>query len=80
MSRDRKIGNPAARPRRGRPLGLPDRVRSHRVVTFLTEAEMAQLQLLSESEDRSLSAVAHDILARSLRRRAGAHVEREQSK
>jgi len=55
-------------------------VRSHRVVTFVTDAEMAQLELLSESEDRSLSAVAHDILARSLRRRAGARAAGEQSK
>lgn len=55
--------------RRGRPPAPAERVRPHRVVTFVTHEEMAKLERICESEDKSLSAVAHDILARSLRRR-----------
>jgi hypothetical protein len=44
-------------------------VRPHRVVTFVTHSEMEKLEQICESEEKSLSAVAHEILARSLRRR-----------
>jgi len=64
-----KVEEPAWRARRGRRPGPPDRVRPRRVVTFVTEAEMTQLKQISETEDKSLSALAHEILARSLRRR-----------
>jgi len=39
------------------------------VVTFVTDAEMAKLEQICQGEDKSLSAVTHEILSRSLRRR-----------
>ena len=57
------------RPARGRPPGPPDRVRPHRLVTFVTQAEMAQLRQICINEDKSLSALTHEILSRALRRR-----------
>jgi hypothetical protein len=44
------------------------------VVTFVTHAEIEKLERICESEDKSLSAVAHEILARSLRRRGESSV------
>ena len=38
-------------------------------MTFVTHAEMEKLEQICESQEKSLSAVAHEILARSLRRR-----------
>lgn len=55
--------------RRGRPPAPPERARPHRVVTFVTHAEMAKLEQMSEDAEKSLSAVAHEILSRSLRHR-----------
>jgi hypothetical protein len=55
--------------RRGRPPAPPDRVRPCRLVTFVTHAEKAQLRRMSEAEGKSISALAHEILSRSLRRR-----------
>ena len=69
-----------SRPRRGRPPALPGRARPHRVVTFLTDAEMAKLEQICESEEKSLSAVAHEILARSLSRRGDVRVSVDESK
>ena len=43
--------------------------RSNRVVTFLTDAELAQLQGVAAEGGSSLSAAAHKILASSLSRR-----------
>jgi len=39
------------------------------VVTFVTHAEMERLEQICQGEEKSLSAVAHEILSRSLRRR-----------
>jgi hypothetical protein len=50
------------------------------VVTFVTHAEMAKLEQLCESEEKSLSAVAHQILSRSLRRRGSVRATEDQSK
>ena len=55
--------------RRGRPPAPEDQVRPHRVVTFVTHAEMAKFEQICENEQKSLSAVTHQILSRSLRRR-----------
>jgi hypothetical protein len=47
-------------------------------VTFVTHAEMAKLEQMSEDAEKSLSAVAHQILSRSLRHRNRTRVvERE---
>jgi hypothetical protein len=38
-------------------------------VTFVTDAEWAELHRLAQDEDKSLSALTHEIVSRSLRRR-----------
>ena len=68
------------RPQRGRPPGPPERVRPHRVVTFVTDAEMTKLEQICQGEEKSLSAVAHEILSRSLRRRGQVRATEDQSK
>ncbi len=80
MPRKSEARSRAGRPPRGRPPVAPDRVRPHRVVTFVTHAEMAKLARLCESEDKSLSAVTHEILSRSLRRRGPVREGAEKSK
>jgi hypothetical protein len=50
------------------------------VVTFVTHAEMAKLEQICDSEQKSLSAVTHQILSRSLRRRGPVREGAEQSK
>ncbi len=80
MPRKSEARSSAGRPPRGRPPVAPDQVRPHRVVTFVTHAEMATLARLCESEDKSLSAVTHEILSRSLRRRGQGSANGDQSK
>jgi hypothetical protein len=48
---------------RGRPRRPGKELRSRRVVTFLTESELQELEQLAVSEDRSLSAVVHRIVS-----------------
>lgn len=55
--------------RQGRPALSLEVRRSNRVVTFLTDAELAQLQGVAAEDGSSLSAAAHKILASSLARR-----------
>jgi hypothetical protein len=50
------------------------------VVTFVTHAEMEKLEQICEGQEKSLSAVAHEILARSLRRRGNLRVLGYESK
>jgi len=50
------------------------------VVTFVTHAEMEKLEQICESEEKSLSAVAHEILSRSLRRRGDLRALGDESK
>ncbi len=69
MPRGSKLSTERVRPSRGRPPGPPGRVRPHRVVTFVTDTEIAKLEQICRKEMKSLSAVTHEILSRSLRRR-----------
>ena len=50
----------------GRPRQPREKLRSERVVTFLTKAEYAQFLEQVESCKQSLSATAHDLLIQSL--------------
>jgi hypothetical protein len=50
------------RKRMGRPRKDPERARSNRVVTFVTEKELAQLECMADFEKTSLSAIVHRIL------------------
>ena len=54
------------RPKMGRPPGPPQKVRSNRVVTYVTNVELAELERIADREGKPLSAVVHQILARSL--------------
>jgi len=63
--------NPTKKKRRaGRPPSSPDTVRRNRVVTMVTDAELAKLKSLVEAEGKSLSFVVHDVLSRYLSRRS----------
>ena len=57
----------AGRKRRGRPPVPPEQARSHRVVTFVTNSELSQLQSMSNEMDTTLSATIHRLLTESLR-------------
>lgn len=46
----------------GRPAGLPGSVRSHRVVTFVTDQELHKLNKLADARDKSLSSIVHDLV------------------
>ncbi len=52
----------------GRPPGPPQKVRPNRVVTYVTNAELAKLERIADREGKPLSAVVHQILSRSLER------------
>jgi hypothetical protein len=56
----------AGRPKMGRPPSPRDSVRSNRVVTFVTPAELRKLESIAGHEGKSLSKVVHQILATSL--------------
>ena len=51
----------------GRPAMPVDEVRSHRIVTFMTEGEYEALQTIADESDSSLSIVVHRVLADYLR-------------
>jgi len=51
---------------RGRPKRPIKELRSRRVVTFLTESELQELEDIAASEDRSLSAAVHRIVSLQL--------------
>lgn len=48
--------------RRGRPPLPPDKVRANRIVTFLSDPELAMLKKISQQENDTLSAVCRRIL------------------
>ena len=48
--------------RRGRPPLPPDEVRANRVVTFVTDPELAELKKLSRRDNDTLSAVCYRII------------------
>jgi hypothetical protein len=62
--------NPTKKRRMGRPPSSLDTVRRNRVVTMVTDAELAKLKSLVEAEGKSLSFVVHDVLSRYLKRRS----------
>lgn len=45
----------------------PEAVRSNRIVTFVTNDEMAKLERKADQERASLSSVVHQILSKYLR-------------
>jgi len=49
--------------RMGRPRENPESVRSNRVVTFVTNSELADLERVADEKRMSLSAVVHQILS-----------------
>jgi len=51
------------RQRMGRPRLDPEVARTNRIVTFVTNREMTELELIAEQEGKSLSAVVHRILS-----------------
>lgn len=51
------------RPQMGRPRENPESVRSNRVVTFVTNSELANLERIADEKRMSLSAVVHQILS-----------------
>jgi len=67
MGTERKQGRVTKRPKRGRRSELPERVRSNRVVTFVTDRELESLEQIAYEEERSRSAVVHRILAQHLK-------------
>jgi hypothetical protein len=52
----------------GRPPGPPQKVRSNRVVTYVTNVELAKLERIADREEKPLSAIVHEMLSRSLAR------------
>lgn len=60
-------GVSAERTPQGRPLFPPDRVRNQRVVTFLTDREMAKLKQRAEDENSSLSSTCYRVLKKHLK-------------
>lgn len=50
----------------GRPPASPESARANRIVTMVTNRELEQLRGLAESQERSLSFVVHQIVARHL--------------
>lgn len=63
-------GERGGKSRRGRPRRSQEEARSQRVVTFVTKAELEDLEQIAQREDRSLSAVVHRMIAGHLRNRA----------
>jgi hypothetical protein len=56
--------------RRGRPPLPKDKVRGNRVVTFVTDAELAKLRAMTKDGNDTLSSVCHEIIAGYLNRKS----------
>ena len=59
------------RAKMGRPPGTggpPENVRRNRVAILLTDAELAKLHRMAEERDLPFGTLAHELLARALRR------------
>jgi hypothetical protein len=54
--------------RLGRPPSPPETTRSERVVTFLTQCELEQLQQLAMDQNMALSATIHQLIAEQLKK------------
>jgi len=65
MSRGQRARD-AGRPKLGRPPSPAESVRSNRVVTFVTPAELRELESIAGREGISLSKVVHQIIETSL--------------
>jgi hypothetical protein len=63
-----KVGTQADR-RLGRPPGNPESIRHKRVVTLMTDAEFKKLAKIADENERSVSALVHQIVLRYLKRR-----------
>jgi hypothetical protein len=63
-----EAGNPTNH-RRGRPPGDPESVRHRRVVTLVTDAEYEKLTKSADENEKSISALVHQIVWRYLMRR-----------
>lgn len=50
------------KPQPGRPKSTGDVARPNRIVTFVTDTELRQLEQVAIEEERSMSAVAHRII------------------
>jgi hypothetical protein len=50
----------------GRPPAAPEIVRRNRVVTMVTDGELRTLSKLAHENNRSLSAIVHQILSQHL--------------
>ena len=61
-----RIQSKAQRRRMGRPAKPEEDARRNRVVTLVTDAELEKLKTIAEAENRSLSAVVHQILKNHL--------------
>ena len=55
-------------PRLGRPPASPDKVRSKRVVTFITRPEMKSLEELTLRKGQTISAMCHRIISEYLKK------------
>ncbi len=63
----KKVTQRKERKQMGRPRLNPETVRSNRIVTFVTNSEMAKLERTADQERVSLSSVVHQILSEFLR-------------
>ena len=52
--------------KRGRPPTPPAQCRSHRVVTFVTAGELAQLRAIADRDNEAISAIVYRLLVQSL--------------
>ena len=56
--------------RLGRPPGDPESIRRRRVVTLVTDSEFEKLARIADEEEKSLSAMVHQIISQYLKRRS----------
>jgi len=54
------------RPTLGRPKSPRGETRPNRIVTFVTDKEYAKIEKIVKDTDKSMSAVCHELLVRSL--------------
>lgn len=65
----RKQTKGGRRTRLGRPPGDPAKVRRNKVFAMVTDAEIERLERLADDQDKPLSTVVYELLARALKRR-----------
>ena len=62
-----KVTQRKERKQMGRPRLNPETVRSNRIVTFVTNSELAKLERIADQESVSHSSAVHQILSKFLR-------------